>query len=210
MRILSIYLKVEKRAYLGKEVIKKNLNSPIFHQYRNMEGFYMKSIFSLFFLLFSIVSLNLDASEWGIDREAIYYPTDKEPGSIVVDQSKRRLYYILGDDLAYEFPIAVAKKRKDRFYGIFRITKKAKWPEWRPTKRILEENPDLPEVVKGGRENPLGARALYLGDTAYRIHGTNNPRSIGKAASHGCIRMYNRDVKQLYELVSINDKVYVK
>ncbi len=170
----------------------------------------MKFLFSMVILLCLVLNVNAQVYDWGVDREVIYYPTDKEIGSIVVDQSQRRLYYILGDDMAYEFPIAVAKKRKDRFYGRYPITRKAKWPEWRPTERILEENPRLPRVVKGGKRNPLGARALYLGDSPFRIHGTNNPRSIGHAASHGCIRMYNKDVKELYQLVSINDRVYVK
>jgi lipoprotein-anchoring transpeptidase ErfK/SrfK len=145
-----------------------------------------------------------------LDEKVVYFPTDKEPGSIVIITHKKRLYYILGDDMAYEFPIAVGKREEDRFYGVYPISAKAKWPSWRPTPSMLEKEPNLPKIVKGGRKNPLGARALYLGDSPYRIHGTNNPSSIGKAASHGCIRMYNRDVKELYRLVSINDMVYVK
>ena len=168
----------------------------------------MKKI--LFFLL--IISFQAFATviDPGLDREIIYFPSDKEPGSIVIKTQEKTLYYIIGDDLAYAFPIAVGKKRKDRFYGVFSVSKKVKWPVWRPTRGMLEENPALPEVVRGGRHNPLGARAIYLGNSLYRIHGTNNPRSIGKAASHGCIRMYNEDVKALFELVNISATVYVE
>jgi lipoprotein-anchoring transpeptidase ErfK/SrfK len=122
----------------------------------------------------------------------------------------KRLYYLLGDDMAYEFPIAVGKSEKDRFYGVYPISRKVKWPSWRPTPSMLKKEPNLPKIVKGGKNNPLGARALYLGDSPFRIHGTNRPSSIGKAASHGCIRMHNRDVKRLYNLVELWDRVYVQ
>ncbi len=145
-----------------------------------------------------------------LDNKIVNFPNDKEPGSIVIKTHQRRLYYILDDQTAYQFPIAVGKRPKDRFYGVFEISAKAKWPNWRPTPSMLEKDPSLPEVVKGGRRNPLGARAIYLGDSPFRIHGTNNPRSIGKFASHGCIRMYNRDVKELYKLVHRWDRVYVQ
>lgn len=140
----------------------------------------------------------------------VYFPSEKPAGSVVIVTEDKRLYYLLGDDLAYEFPIAVGKHPKDRFYGVYPVSRKAKWPAWRPTRSMLKKNPNLPTVVKGGRANPLGARALYLGDSPFRIHGTNNPSSIGKAASHGCIRMYNTDVKKLYNLVNVWDTVYVQ
>ena len=167
----------------------------------------MKKITLLFCLsLFAIQPL---LAEY-LDRELIYFPTDKDAGSIVIITDEKKLYYILDEELAYEFPIAVGKKAKDRFYGTFPISRKAKWPAWRPTKNMIEEDPTLPEVVKGGKHNPLGARALYLGDSIFRIHGTNNPSSIGKAASKGCIRMYNEDVKELYKLVDVWNMVYVR
>ncbi len=146
----------------------------------------------------------------GLDREMVYFPCDKNPGSIVIKTDEKKLYYILGDDLAYSFPIAVGKKPKDRFHGAFLITRKVKWPSWTPTPKMLEKEPFLPSFVPGGKHNPLGARALYLGSTSYRIHGTNNPRSIGKAVSHGCIRMYNKDIKTLYDIVDMWDTVYVE
>jgi lipoprotein-anchoring transpeptidase ErfK/SrfK len=171
----------------------------------------MKKIISAFALLTILTTQSFATLiDPGLDREMIYFPTDKEAGSIVIVTNQKRLYYVLGDDLAYEFPIAVGKKAKDRFYGAFPISRKAKWPEWRPTPSMIEKDPNLPEVVKGGKRNPLGARALYLGDSPFRIHGTNNPKSIGTAASHGCIRMYNKDVKKLYEIVGVYDMVYVK
>ena len=168
-----------------------------------------KSIIFLFLTLFTCVAM-ARVIDLGLDRDMVYFPSDKNPGSIVIRTDEKRLYYILGDDLAYSFPIAVGKKEKDRFYGAFLITRKVKWPSWRPTSKMLEKEPFLPTVVPGGKRNPLGARALYLGSTAYRIHGTNNPHSIGKAASHGCIRMYNRDIKTLYNIVNLWETVYVE
>ncbi len=170
----------------------------------------MKKIIRLFIVI-SIINMYIFAAsiDFDLEREIVYFPTDKEPGSIVIITQDKRLYYVLGDDMAYEFPIAVGKHKKDRFYGAYPISRKAKWPSWRPTPNMLEKNPNLPKVVKGGKHNPLGARALYLGESLYRIHGTNNPRSIGKAASHGCIRMYNRDVKVLYNMVETWSMVYV-
>jgi len=171
----------------------------------------MKKIISILSLaLFFNLTAQASFYDLGLEREMVYFPTNKDPGSIVIMTGDKKLYYVLGDDLAYEFPVAVGKKAKDRFYGTFPISRKAKWPSWRPTQSMMEKNPALPEVVYGGKGNPLGARALYLGDSPFRIHGTNKPSSIGKAASHGCIRMYNKDVKALYKIVSVWDTVYVK
>jgi len=166
----------------------------------------MKKILLTFVFTLFVRHETLNASQ----TEMVYFPTTKQAGSIVIMTADKKLYYLLGDDMAYEFPIAVGKKAKDRFYGAYPISRKAKWPSWRPTKSMLDKEPNLPAVVKGGRRNPLGARALYLGNSPFRIHGTNNPRSIGKAASHGCIRMHNEDVKKLYNLVGLWDMVYVK
>jgi len=165
-----------------------------------------------FLALLSFLHLPVSAAFFdpGLERDTVYFPSTKEAGSIIVMTADKRLYYLLGDDMAYEFPIAVGKTSKERFYGTYPITRKAKWPSWRPTPSMLVENPALPEVVKGGKRNPLGARALYLGNSPFRIHGTNNPSSIGKAASHGCIRMHNKDVKELYNIVAKWDMVYVK
>lgn len=171
----------------------------------------MKKLLSIFIVLF-LIDLPIIASfiTPGLDKDMVYFPTTKEPGSIVIITDAKRLYYVLGDDMAYEFPIAVGKHEKDRFYGTYPITRKTKWPAWRPTASMLKKEPRLPKIVKGGKRNPLGARALYLGDSLFRIHGTNRPSSIGKAASHGCIRMHNSDVKKLYDIVSVLDMVYVQ
>ena len=107
-----------------------------------------------------------------------------------------------------QYKIAVGKKWYP-YKKKYKITNKKKWPDWRPTKTILKENPFLPEVVKGGKQNPLGARAIYLGWSKYRIHGTNKPWSIGKAVSHGCFRMKNKDVMDLYSRVKKGDTVYI-
>jgi lipoprotein-anchoring transpeptidase ErfK/SrfK len=166
-------------------------------------------LFSLLLYSFSLTSVFANQEKLP-ETEMVYFPSNKPAGSIVVMTEDKRLYYLLGDDMAYEFPIAVGKREKDRFYGIYPISRKVKWPSWRPTPSMLKKEPNLPKVVKGGKKNPLGARALYLGDSPFRIHGTNRPSSIGKAASHGCIRMYNRDIKRLYNLVELWDTVYVQ
>ncbi len=128
---------------------------------------------------------------------------------IVIRTAKRILEFYKNGKWYKNYKIAVGKDGW-RVYGKFWIRKKVKWPDWRPTKRILEENPNLPQIVPGGSKNPLGARALYLGYSAIRIHGTNNPKSIGKAVSHGCFRMKNKDVIELYNLVKIGTPVYIK
>lgn len=169
-----------------------------------------KTISSLALLSFLTLPAFASFFDPGLERDMVYFPTTKEAGSIVIMTADKRLYYVLGDDMAYEYPIAVGKTSKERFYGTYPVSRKAKWPSWRPTKSMLVENPALPDVVKGGKRNPLGARALYLGDSPFRIHGTNNPSSIGTAASHGCIRMHNKDIKELYNIVAKWDMVYVQ
>ncbi len=160
-------------------------------------------------LLF-LMQINLFANgTYQQEREIVYFESYKEPGSILIKTDEKALYYILGTDLAYKYPIAVGKRRH-QFFGTYPVSRKVKWPSWRPTKNIRRENPRLPSVVKGGTRNPLGARALYLGSSPFRIHGTNNPSSIGKAASHGCIRMHNADVKELYQMVDYGAMVYVE
>ena len=131
-----------------------------------------------------------------------------EYGTIVISTSQRRLYYTLGNGQAIEYKIAVGKPHEQWFGETF-VSRKAKWPRWTPTRNMRRKNPRLPKFVKGGPRNPLGARALYLGWSALRIHGTNNPGSIGRAASSGCYRMHNADVKHLYERVHVGAPVVV-
>ncbi len=133
-------------------------------------------------------------------------------GTIVVDTPKRVLYLIEEQGLARRYPIAVGKEGS-QFEGQAQVGRMVKWPLWYPTQDMKNRNPNLPDVVKGGAQNPLGARAIYLydggRDTLYRIHGNNEPRSIGREASSGCIRMYNEDVIDLYSRVDKNTNVVV-
>ncbi len=133
-------------------------------------------------------------------------------GTIVVDTPNRLLYLIEEKGLARRYPIAVGKEGY-QFQGQAQVGRKVKWPLWRPTPDMFEKNPNLPEVVEGGAKNPLGSRAIYLydggRDTLYRIHGNNEPRSIGHQASSGCIRMYNEDVIDLYDRVNLGTNVVV-
>jgi lipoprotein-anchoring transpeptidase ErfK/SrfK len=141
--------------------------------------------------------------------DIVHYNTEKDPGTVFINTQEKKLYFLVDYQLAYVYPIAVGKK-KHQFFGKYTISKKVKWPAWYPTTETLREKPWLPDVVEGGRNNPLGARAMYLGDSLYRIHGTNNPNSIGKEASRGCIRMYNDDAIELYSLINTGAEVYVQ
>lgn len=129
-------------------------------------------------------------------------------GSIVVDQSQKKLYYVLGNGKAYAYPVAVGKKGF-KWTGSQRVSKVVAWPDWRPPAEMRQRKPNLPEHMAGGINNPLGAKAIYLGKSLYRIHGTNDASSIGTAASSGCIRMHNGHVVHLAKLVSVGTKVQV-
>lgn len=140
--------------------------------------------------------------------KVVAYDTSAPKGSIIVNTRENRLYYVLGDGTALMFRVATAKKGFE-WKGTHKISAMAKWPDWRPPQEMRQRRPDLPAFMAGGPDNPLGARALYLGSTIYRIHGTNEPASIGKAASSGCIRMLNEDVTYLYTLVKRGTQVTV-
>ena len=135
-----------------------------------------------------------------------------KPGSIIVNTPERRLYLVLGDGKARRYKVGVGREGF-QWSGNSRIVAKQEWPEWRPPQQMIEREAAkghmLPDMVEGGPGNPLGARAMYIGGTIYRIHGTNNASSIGGAVSSGCIRMMNADVVDLYELVKIGAPVYV-
>ncbi len=134
------------------------------------------------------------------------------PGSLIVRTPERALYLVMGDGKARRYKVGVGKEGF-QWSGNSRIVNKAEWPTWRPPQAMIEREAAkghiLPTVMEGGPENPLGARALYIGGTMYRIHGTNNAASIGGAVSSGCIRMMNTDVIDLYGRVNIGAKVYV-
>ena len=134
-------------------------------------------------------------------------------GSILVSTGKRRLYYILPEGQAIEYKVGVGREGFT-WTGANTVSRKAEWPDWRPPpemiKREAKRGHMLPEVMEGGPENPLGARAIYIGDTQFRIHGTTQPWSIGKAVSSGCIRMMNEEVIDLYDRVAIGAEVVVE
>jgi lipoprotein-anchoring transpeptidase ErfK/SrfK len=134
-------------------------------------------------------------------------------GSILVQTKQRRLYFVLGEGQAIEYPVGVGKQGFT-WVGTNQITRKAEWPTWRPPLAMIEREAErgryLPDMMEGGEDNPLGARALYIGDTEYRIHGTTQPWSIGKAVSSGCIRMLNEHVVDLYDRVAMGALVTVE
>jgi lipoprotein-anchoring transpeptidase ErfK/SrfK len=135
------------------------------------------------------------------------------PGSIVVRTGERKLYFVLPGNKAIMYPVGVGREGFT-WQGTNRVTRKAEWPDWRPPKEMIEREAkkgrQLPARMEGGPENPLGARAIYIGDTEYRIHGTSQPWSIGLAVSSGCIRMINEQVIDLYERVQVGATVVVE
>ena len=138
----------------------------------------------------------------------VAFEAEANPGDIIVSTKLNQLYYVLGDGQAVMFRVATAKKGFE-WRGTHQVSSKVKWPDWRPPAEMRKRRPELPAYMAGGPENPLGARAIYLGSSIYRIHGTNEPSSIGKAASSGCIRMLNEDVSELYLHVKVGARVTV-
>lgn len=144
--------------------------------------------------------------------QIVDYITDEKPGTIIVNTDMRFLYLIMENGKARRYGVGVGREGFE-WSGTHEITRRAEWPSWHPPKEMIEREKKkghiLPKMMPGGENNPLGARALYIGDTLYRIHGTNQPWSIGTAASSGCIRLRNKDVIDLYERVSVGNKVVV-
>lgn len=153
---------------------------------------------------------NQIAKQW--HRTPVFYRSTHPPGTIVIDTSDRYLYLIAGQGRAIRYGVAVGRDGYT-WEGQMKVTKKAEWPDWRPPAAMIarekKNGKTLPTVVKGGPGNPLGARALYLGNSEYRIHGTNAPKSIGHNASSGCIRMLNEHIIDVYEKVPIGTRVVV-
>ncbi len=162
---------------------------------------------------FNIDLVNLRMVPEASRRQPVRFKGAEAPGTLIVDAAARSLYFVQGGGRALRFGIAVGREGA-AWHGSAVVGRKAKWPTWTPTANMRKRNPKLPVQVKGGPENPLGARALYLFqngvDTLYRIHGTNEPWSIGKAASSGCIRMLNEDVFELYGSVPVGTRVVVR
>lgn len=138
----------------------------------------------------------------------VRYDGRHKPGTIIIDTNTRYLYLVQKDGTARRYGVGVGKPGFE-WAGTHKITRKAEWPDWRPPAAMRKRRPDLPVHMAGGPDNPLGARALYLGSTLYRIHGSNQPWTIGHAVSSGCIRMRNEDVSDLYERVGVGTKVIV-
>ena len=142
-------------------------------------------------------------------RQAVFYRTNEPPGTIVVDTADRYLYLIQGNNRAMRYGIGVGREGF-QWQGLLKVTRKAEWPDWTPPPEMIQRQPYLPRFMAGGPGNPMGARALYLGATIYRIHGTNQPQTIGSAVSSGCFRLVNDDVADLYSRVPVGTKVVVR
>ena len=143
-----------------------------------------------------------------IRRTTVSYTGKEAPGTIIVNTSERRLYLVLGNGEALRYGIGVGRVGFT-WAGTTRVVSKKEWPDWTPPPQMLRRRPDLPRFMKGGPDNPLGARAMYLGSSLYRIHGSNEPETIGTAVSSGCFRLTNDDVIDLYGRVKIGAKVIV-
>ncbi len=146
-------------------------------------------------------------------KEIVDFSTALAPGTIIIRTGERKLYYVLADGRAIQYGIGVGREGFT-WSGTDKITRKAEWPEWRPPQEMIEREQQrgnyIPAHMAGGPENPLGARALYIGSTMYRIHGTNQPWSIGLAVSSGCIRLLNEEVIDLYNRVDVGAEVVVE
>jgi len=144
-----------------------------------------------------------------IARTTVSFPSNYKPGTIVIRSGERRLYLMLGNGQALSYGIGVGR---DGFgwSGVKRVSAKREWPGWTPPAQMLRRRPDLPRHMAGGPDNPLGARALYLGSSLYRIHGSNEPETIGQAVSSGCFRLTNEDVIDLYGRVPVGATVIVQ
>jgi lipoprotein-anchoring transpeptidase ErfK/SrfK len=142
-------------------------------------------------------------------RRVVAWSGREAPGTIVISTGERRLRLVLGEGRAMEYAIGVGRPGFT-WTGSKTVTMKREWPDWRPPAQMLKRRPDLPRYMSGGPDNPLGARALYLGGSLYRIHGSNEPETIGEAVSSGCFRMTNADVTDLYSRVRVGTRVIVR
>ena len=144
-----------------------------------------------------------------LKRQVVSYASREAPGTVIIDTPNTYLYYVLGGGRAIRYGIGVGR---DGFtwQGLVNITRKAEWPDWTPPPEMIARQPYLPRFMAGGPGNPLGARAMYLGTTVYRIHGTNRPDTIGTAVSSGCFRLVNADVADLYDRVPVGTKVIIR
>jgi lipoprotein-anchoring transpeptidase ErfK/SrfK len=142
-------------------------------------------------------------------KTVVFYRTAEAPGTIIVQSNERYLYVVQPGGRALRYGIGVGRDGF-RWQGLVKITQKKEWPDWTPPDEMIERQPYLPRWMAGGPGNPLGARAMYLGATVYRIHGTNQPQTIGTAVSSGCFRLTNPDVADLYERIPVGTKVIIR
>ena len=143
-----------------------------------------------------------------LQRQVVAMDTQEAPGTIIIDTPHTYLYYVLGQGRAIRYGVGVGREGFT-WAGVQSISRKAEWPDWLPPSEMIARQPYLPRFMAGGPGNPLGARAMYLGSTTYRIHGTNDPSTIGKFVSSGCIRLTNEDVEDLFSRVNVGTKVVV-
>ncbi len=142
-------------------------------------------------------------------RQPVFFRNNEAPGTIVIHTNERFLYLVLGPSSALRYGIGVGR---DGFQwsGLQKVSRKAEWPDWTPPPEMIQRQPYLPRFMAGGPGNPMGAAALYLGQTVYRIHGTNMPDTIGMAVSSGCFRLVNADIQDLYNRVPVGTKVVIR
>src|SRR5712675_2306094 len=159
--------------------------------------------------LFSTSRGGLFGGYSSIAKSMVGFTGNYSPGTIVINTTERRLYYVMGNGQAIRYGIGVGRIGFS-WAGTTAVSAKKEWPDWTPPVQMLARRPDLPRHMKGGIDNPLGARALYLGSTLYRIHGSNEPETIGQAVSSGCFRMTNDDVVDLYNRVRVGATVVVQ
>jgi lipoprotein-anchoring transpeptidase ErfK/SrfK len=144
-----------------------------------------------------------------LQRQMVFFRTTEPAGTVVVFTSQRFLYIVQGNNRALRYGIGVGREGF-QWAGLLKISRKAEWPDWTPPPEMIARQPYLPRFMAGGPGNPMGARALYLGNTIYRLHGTNQPQTIGHAVSSGCFRLVNNDIIDLYERVPVGTKVVVR
>ncbi len=143
------------------------------------------------------------------EKQEVFFRGNEAAGTVIIDTQQRFLYVLQGNNRALRYGIGVGREGF-QWSGLQRISRKQEWPDWRPPPEMIERQPYLPRFMAGGPGNPLGARALYLGQTVYRIHGTNQPETIGHAVSSGCFRLVNADVIDLYDRVPVGTKVIIR
>jgi lipoprotein-anchoring transpeptidase ErfK/SrfK len=155
-----------------------------------------------------VIASDEGATPERLRRAVVAFSTTEAPGTIIIDTGNTTLYYVLGQGRAIRYGVGVGR---DGFTwsGVQSVSRKAEWPDWHPPAEMIARQPYLPRFMAGGPGNPLGARAMYLGNSVYRIHGTNDPSTIGKFVSSGCIRLTNEDVADLFSRVDVGAKVVV-